>query len=348
MTAITRTDGQSPNAAGARLVHMRSLGGHRREYQDLFSALFDLAPSTGRVQLANLRHLLLARALLFGTLDDDYAGFFLIALLRAALGRRTVGIFLRPQTCFQSSALRFRIKKAVFAHLRKVRPVSVFTIMPFSVAPQLAEVADRGLLDPHLWDMAESDARATDAAFSAQISAAAGGRRVLAFVGTASTIKGVTLLRDMMAGPDWPGGDILVVVAGRFPDETEPLAREFEALGALVISRFISDAELRALYSGADFVWACYRPDYDQASGIFGRAVQTGRIPVLRAGSLIARFARQNGIAAVELDWASPGKVARPKSPISRIVDQNADFTLSKATISGWKNDFVTTVGAAL
>ena len=47
MTAITRTDGQSQSAAGARLVHMRSHGGHRQEYQELFAALFGLSLSTG-------------------------------------------------------------------------------------------------------------------------------------------------------------------------------------------------------------------------------------------------------------------------------------------------------------
>jgi hypothetical protein len=346
MSAITRTDGQSPNAAGARLVHMRSHGGHRQEYQELFAALFDLSPSTGRVGPTNLRRLVAARAMLFGTIDDDYAGFFMTALLRALLGRSTVGLFLRPQVCLQSKALRNRVKKAAFAFLKRVRPVSVFTIVPFSIAPEFAQVADDGLVDPQLWDLAKTPAGAIDAEFSVHIAAAAGGRRILAFVGTASPIKGIGLLRDLIADPNWPSDELFVVAAGRFPDGNGASADEFAALGALALPRFISDAELQALYAGADLIWACYRPDYDQASGIFGRAVQTGRTPVLRAGSLIARFARQNDISAVELDCAAP-----PQERLSALTEQVAaaqKAMVPEEKIAQWKQEFIAKLRVAL
>lgn len=346
MTAITRTDGQSQSAAGARLVHMRSHGGHRQEYQELFAALFGLSLSTGRVGPTNLCRLVAARAILFGTIDDDYAGFFLTALLRALLGRRTVGLFLRPHVCLQSKALRNRVKKAAFTFLKRVRPVSVFTIVPFSIAPEFAQVADDGLVDPQLWDLATAPTNAIDAKFSAQIAAAAGGRHILAFVGTASAIKGIGLLRDLIADPSWPSDEIFVVAAGRFPDGNGASADEFTALGALALPRVISDAELRALYAGADLIWASYRPDYDQASGIFGRAVQTGRTPVLRAGSLIARFARQNDISAVELDWAAP-----PHERLSALTGQvfaAQKVMVPKAKIARWKQDFIAKLLAAL
>ena len=126
-------------------------------------ALFGLAPSTGRVKLANLRRLIGARELLFGTIDDDTAGFFLVAMLRAVLRRRTVGLYLRPQSCFQSQALLSRVKRAAFALLKRVHSVSVFTIVPFSVAPEFAQVADDGLIDPQLWDLTGASAGVTDA-----------------------------------------------------------------------------------------------------------------------------------------------------------------------------------------
>lgn len=346
MTAITHTDGQSPNAAGERLVHMRSHGGHRQEYQELFAALFGLAPSTGRVGLANLRRLVAARAVLFGTIDDDYAGFFLTALLRALLGRRTVGLFLRPHACLRSKALRNRVKKTAFALLKRVRPVSVFTIMPFSIAPEFAQVADDGLVDPQLWDLANVPADAINPEFSAKIAAAAGGRHILAFVGTASAIKGIGRLRDLIADPNWPSDEIFVVAAGRFPDGNGASADEFAALGALALPRFISDGELPALYVEADLIWANYRPDYDQASGIFGRAVQTGRTPVVRAGSLIARFARRNNISAVELDWAAP-----PHECLSALTGQVSAMqkvTVPEEKIAYWKQDFIAKLRAAL
>ena len=165
-------------------------------------------------------------------------------------------MFLRPHVCLQSKALRNRVKKAAFTFLKRVRPVSVFTIVPFSIAPEFAQVADDGLVDPQLWDLATAPTNAIDAKFSAQIAAAAGGRHILAFVGTASAIKGIGLLRDLIADPSWPSDEIFVVAAGRFPDGNGASADEFTALGALALPRVISDAELRALYAGADLIWA--------------------------------------------------------------------------------------------
>lgn len=346
MTGAPLSEGQRPGAAGVRLVHMFNHDGHRQEYQELFAALFDLAPSTGRVGSANLRRLVAARTVLFGTIDDDYVGFFLTALLRALLGRRTVGLFLRPHACLRSKALRNRVKKAAFAFLKRVRPVSVFTIVPFSIAPEFVQVADDGLVDPQLWDLAEAPACAIDADFSAQIAAAAGGRRILAFVGTASEIKGIGLLRDLVADPNWPTDEIFVVVAGRFTDGNGASADEFAALGALALPRFISEAELYALYAQANLIWACYRPDYDQASGVFGRALQTGRVPILRAQSLIAKFARQVGVPMVEIDWAAP-----QQERLSALTEQVAaaqEGVMPEEEIAHWKQDFIAKLGGAL
>lgn len=346
MIASSHYYGEFPKVARAGLVHMCSNGGHRQEYQNLFATLFDLSPSTGRVGPKNLLRLVLARELLFGTIDDDYAGFFLVALLRALLGRRTVGLFLRPHACFEPRALRTSVKKAAFVFLKLVRPVSVFTIVPFSIAPEFAQVADGGLVDPQLWDLAKAPTEAIDPEFSALLAAAAGGRHILAFVGTASAIKGIGLLLDLIADPNWPSDEIFVVVAGRFPDSNGASADEFAALGALALPRFISDAELQALYAGADLIWASYRPDYDQASGIFGRAVQTGRTPVLRAGSLIGRFARQNDISAVELDWAAP-----PNERLSALIGHVSaaqKVMVPEEKIAHWKQDFIAKLRGAL
>ncbi|KZY01808.1 MULTISPECIES: hypothetical protein [unclassified Sulfitobacter] len=346
MTAVSRADTQTPRIGSLRLVYMRSNGGHRQEYQDLFASLFGLSPSTGRIGLTKLRSLVGARKLLFGTIDDDIVSFFLVALLRALLFRRTVGLFLRPHACLQSQALSAKAKRIAFSFMRRVNPVSVFAIIPFSIAPEYATVTDDGLVDPQLWDMTDASKGEIDAEFSERIAAEARCRRVLAFVGTAAEIKGIGLLRDMMADPNWPSEKILVVVAGRFPDENGVSVEELQGLGALVLPRFISDSELRTLYAKSEFIWTCYQPNYDQASGVFGRAVQSGRIPVVRSQSLIAHFASQIGTPTVELDWT-----AKPHDNASLLVGYNALQTEGLALdqeIMGWKKDFISKIERAL
>lgn len=324
------------------LAHMTAQTGHRQEYLELFSKIFDLEPSVGKVGSSNLISLIRAPRLFFGSLDDDYLGFFFVALLRALLCRRTVGLFLRPQTCFQSSKLRYRVKKAAFAALKCVHPISVFTIVPFAVAPDYAKIADAGVIDPQMWDKADVKG-CSDEALAERIRIAAQGRRVLAFVGTANAIKGIEFLRDIVAEGTWASDKVFVVVAGRFPDNLERIASVLENSGALVMARFISDAELDAIYEAADLIWACYRPDYDQASGIFGRSVQRSKMPVVRADSLIARLARDIGVPALELDYAAPNSAAQ------RLVTNYQSISVDRARIiKCWKHDFILRVAEAL
>ena len=334
---------RSRTTAHKGLVHVASRLGHRAEYLELLAATFGLMPSEGMVGRRNLLSLLRAEALLFATIDDDYRGFFLVAQLRAALGRRTAGLFLRPQTCFDRPGLPYRAKRHAFALPRRLSPVSVFTILPFSVAPEFAEIADDGLIDPQLWDRPGSPAPVTDPALSTEIAAAARGRRILAFLGTAHSAKGIGFLAQLMADPGWPHDEILVIAGGHFPPDTAALAKRLEQHGALVLPRFLSEAELATLYARADLIWACYRPDYDQASGIFGRAVQLSRMPVVRAGSRIARLARQSGLAVVELEYDSPDAAARLRAALTVASPGDA-----AQTCAGWKADFIDRLGRAL
>ena len=321
-------------------VHVAYRLGHRDDYLRLFSGLFGLQPSVGMVGRRNLRPLLRAEALLFGTIDDDYAGFIVVALLRAALGRRTAGVFLRPQTCFGRKGLIYGAKRRIFAALKRVPGVSVFTIVPFSVAPDFAAVARDGLVDPQMWDL-DTARIAPDPDLTRRITDEAAGRRVIAFIGSAHRSKGIDMLCDAISHPYWPRDRILAVIGGRIPDNQAPVVGALPPGAAMVLPRFLAEAELMALYAAADLVWACYRPEYDQASGIFGRAVQLSRLPVVRAGSLVARFARHFGLQTVELSDELPAAALLDPDPSAEAPNLAALRDL-------WRRDFIDRVRAAL
>ncbi len=327
-----------------RCVHMGSLLGHRRAYQNLFIKLFDMKPSHGRVGRRNFGRLVGSDALLFGTIDDDYSGFFAVALTRALLGRRTVGLFIRPQTCFRHDALIYRFKKWAFMALKPIPLISVFTIVPFSAAPQYKMIATGGVIDPQMWDLNEIRLETLDLTLAENIRSVAKGRRVLAFIGTVNIGKGIEFLRGLTMSPTWPHDKILVVVAGHFPEGTQHLVKELINCGALVINRFISDSELSTLYAEADFIWACYRPDYDQASGIFGRALQLMKIPVVRSGSLIAAITHHLPVSAIELEYGDIGEATKLTTSCTNCYDGAAFAT----TIATWKHDFEKAIGSVL
>ncbi|WP_146673445.1 glycosyltransferase [Thioclava sp. F36-6] len=337
---------QGSKAAAAHLVHMRSFGGHRREYLTLFSRMFTLEASTGKVSRRNILRLARAKRLLFGTIDDDYLGFFLVGMLRAALGRRTVGVFLRPQTCFNTSGLRYRIKKAAFATARMIPRLSVFTIVPFSVAPEYASIATGGLIDPQMWDQYGSRNDPLNEEIYEIIKNKAAGRKVLSFIGSVTEIKGTRLLNDLLNSPDWPADKLLLVIAGKFPHSNFDLADKADRIGSLVIDRYVTDQEISGIYQASDLVWCCYHPEYNQASGIFGRSIQFRRTPIVRRHSIIERVSKEVSAQCVPLDYESP---TRSLDAIrENVATVESAETFHNLAFEDWESEFYHTVDQAL
>jgi hypothetical protein len=333
-----------PRSETARLLHLGHDGGHRREYQELFAPLFRLTPIVGKVSFSNILVFLRARTVLFGTIEDHYAGFVAVAFLRALVCRRTVGLFLRPQTCFKADDVARRTWKGwFFSSLIRVRGISVGTIIPFTFVPHYARIARFGVMDPHMWDKGVPSSLAIDVALTKMVTEQARGRRVLAFIGSVTSIKGIDFLLSLLTRPDWPEDRTFVVIAGSVAAELRGSLQHIQPSRALVIDRMISDAELDTVYLCSDWIWSCYRPDYDQASGIFGRAVQFGKVAVIRKGSQIDRMTKDLGITAIRLDY---GNLC---SAIEVLTQAPAGCNVANAKISArWKDEFTQTIKALL
>ncbi|WP_306118174.1 MULTISPECIES: hypothetical protein [unclassified Roseitalea] len=287
---------------------MATPNGHRAIYQALLSERLGLARSTGTIGPRRAWMLLRARNLVFATLDDQPLGFFAVALARAVARRRTVALMLRPQACFEASRPNSHARRLAFAALRRVPGIAVLTIVPFAVRACYAQVATGWLHDPQSWDgFGLGGAGHWPATpLSETVRAMAGGRAVLAALGTVTPIKGLARLLSMVDRDPACADRFVVVIAGRVAPECRPLVRALQRRGALVFDRFVTDRELASLYGIARFVWCCYQPRYDQASGVFGRAVQAGAIPIVRDGSVIADLARAMGWPHLPVAWDRP------------------------------------------
>lgn len=93
--------------------------------------------------------------------------------------------------------------------------------------------------------------------------------------------------------------------------------------GGFACNRFISDEELLAFYANADLIWCAYSKDYDQASGILGRAVQLGIPAVVRKGSLIQKLCELEGFAHVAIDDTADGSTLMSSLPRTSPEDVN-------------------------
>lgn len=280
-----------------KLIHITSSSGHRPSYRDLFARLLDGAPSTGPIRGSCFWQLLRAHKVFFATIDDDYLGFIVVAVIRAIRRKPTTGLFLRPMECFRTERpIIYPVKRLVFRWLCKLPRMRLLSIIPHDVCPELSEVSHDWIYDPQMWDLwIDGPFVLPDTELSRRVEAARNGRKVMIFIGGASLRKGFNSFADLAEAE---AENILFVSAGNISADCTLDAVRLRDLGMLVEDRFITDDELLSLYKVADLAWCSYAPEYDQASGVFGRAIQTGVEPVVREGSFLSRFHRhikQNG-----------------------------------------------------
>ena len=294
------------------VVYSSGASGHHPEYDAVLgrelSALGVDVVFTNRLAVA-----LAADRVLFAMIDGNWRVFLPCALLSCVLTRRRVaGLFFRVGECFRPG-LKYRLKRFAFHGLRAAPRTRVLSIGPFSVAPHYAEVAWEWAPDPQLWDRQVfahlRDRRSTP--LSDEIVARAGGRPIVIALGEQNVSKGFTCFCDVWGSAPELRERRLLVAAGRVAPQVRDEAEGMRQAGGVVIDRYLSAEELSSLYNVADFIWAAYHPNYDQASGIIGRAFQFGVPVVLRRGSLMAALMRELGHATVEIDFDDPVEAAR-------------------------------------
>lgn len=313
--------------------------GHREAYDRLLvSALVEY----GIVLKKNNDH---ATVDFFAMLDDNVFSFVASVAKNIFLGRRTVGLFFRSGECFKTGA-KYRLKRLIFQFLKYAPRTVVLTILPFWIEPRFEQIADGWIYDPQLWDL---DYLSTLPGDSHQemvetISATANGRKIIIALGAQNRIKGFAEFANIWLSSETLRSQFLFVGAGKVSDECIPSADVFAKTGGVLFDFVISDHQLLALYEVSDAVWTCYAPDYDQSSGIFGRAFQKGKPALVRAGSRIATLASGLGHPILGLPFDEPDTAAemitswRPtaveQETISRKIKniRNADLkTLSSA-----------------
>ena len=121
------------------------------------------------------------------------------------------------------------------------------------------------------------------------------------------------------------------------------------ATGAIVVDRFLTDVEIESLYGVSRAIWGCYSPERDQASGIFGRAMQLGVPTIVREGSVVHRFAEHYGMPVIPIEYLEPENT---KVRIMRVNTYepggNGVEQSSAALMASWRQDFVAMVKDAL
>lgn len=277
-------------------------GGHHDEYYAVFEKAFG-------ARRRNLdRHAVFSRKpVLVPIVEASTFNYTALCLIRSFLGLHTAGLLFRPLPTLLDQSWRTRIKRWALKLVRRLPRVATLTIMPFSVEPRFAEIAHDWIHDLQFWDLHYPLPMAQDRAegpLAGALRETAAGRAICCAIGRQDHDKGFDLFAQAYAQSETLRAKMLFAFGGKVAAPLADAAADFEAAGGLARARFIDHDELLDLYACADLIWACYAPQYDQASGIFGRAMQMGLPVVVRNHSLLHRLCRSEGLPHIAFDPA--------------------------------------------
>jgi glycosyltransferase involved in cell wall biosynthesis len=288
---------KNKTVAKKSFVHISMTSGHRNSYQNLLIKILNFSASTGSINFNSLMRLINADKLFFASIDDDYLGFIFISLIRSAAGKRTSGIFVRTLQCYSGKRPIHFVKKFIFSILRRIPNIFLLSIVPYHIDIRISKISNDWIYDPQLWDLSylgtDNEIILTD--LSSEIQRKKGNRKVVIFIGRATREKGFFDLYEFMTR--FP--DKLLVVAGKIADDCTYIAEKFLEMGMIVHNRWVSDEEILSIYRLADYAWCSYLPEYDQPSGVYGRAVQMKVMPIIRKNSFLEKLSLKLGVAYI-------------------------------------------------
>jgi hypothetical protein len=307
--------GNPPISRRITYVSKGGSSGHHSEYDRLFRAA--LAPfDISLDQVSEPRFAANAKAPLFYSFFDTEPAHTIAALSRATmrslLGRSTVGLFFRPGDCFVAGSLKAAIRRILFRFVSHLPHVHILSILPVDISARWDEVATGWIYDPQLWDLDYLGAvpREPSRPIADALQEFRRGRRLIVALGAQNRAKGFDYLVDVWCASPQLRQTHLFVVAGKVDERSSPQAKQFVESGGVLIDRHVSNGDLFHLYGEANMVWSCYAKDYNQSSGIHGRAIQLG-IPVLvREGSYIDSLGKLLSYPSLPLSANAPDAAA--------------------------------------
>lgn len=291
------------------LIPIHDRAGHRQEYIDLFRGELEAAGHRVRHDRLRLRHLFFRGPVLSLMLEEHPMTFSALAFGRWLMGRRSATLMFRPHEAGTGVTPRLRAKRAALRAVKAVQAGEVLTILPFDRGSTVDRIASGWIYDPQLWDWI-ARAPAADQAMLDLVRERAAGRQVVVAIGVQNRGKGFDFFTALWRASEEVRRTMLFVCAGNAAGCDPEMKRQFKEAGGLLVDRFLSTEEIRALYDAADLVWACYAPDYDLASGIFGRAFQLGVPAIIRAGANLRVLSDRIGYDPIEIPWDDTDRAA--------------------------------------
>jgi hypothetical protein len=290
-------------------------GGHQPDFDRFFHAVLKRMGLSVRARKVECSSIFSKAPMFYSWLDRSPAqifGMLAVAAFRSMIGRRTVGLFFRPNTCFYEGSVRAVAGRLLFGIVSRLPNVRILSIVPFGVYPLGEKVATGWIYDPQLWDLEYLDITETPSAAEdvERLLQHAKGRKIIVSLGRQDRSKGFDAFVDIWCASPEIRKSFLFVAAGKVCKNSLAAAARFVQDGGVLVNEHVDEAALFLLYRNAALVWSCYGPNYDQSSGIFGRAVQLGVPALVRKGSFIDTLSASIKHEALAIPFDAPADAA--------------------------------------
>ena len=229
------------------------------------------------VPKASFREWILAENLILVDGDGEHLLQFFTILLRSFLLRPTFLLSVRTEDLINTS-VRSSVKRILMWTFRNFPRIRVISIHRNAHEQQLKRYVSDFIYDIQFWDrpyvMGSSE-------IPQELIALNNVDKICIVPGGLNYKRDPNELQSVaQASPD-----IKFVIAGKSDLGALNLLHNLE--NVIVINRYISDGELEWLYERATYVWAIYPNSVLRPSGVFGRAMQYGRIVLVRQGGFL-------------------------------------------------------------
>lgn len=319
------------------LFYTYSLSGHRQLHAKIMSRFTNVYKRSNEISFfSHLKKLLQTKRVIFGMIDDNYLEFFLITLVRSILQRQTVGIFFRPQTCLNMD-IKSISKFFIFYFLSKFKNSKIIIYLPFFCDSRLKYVASDFVMDHEMWHMELYDKENRNLVTNKKKI-----KKRLLVIGNLSSHKGLKELLFLLENNKSFVECFDITLAGHSSVDSESinLIKKIEGYVVKKINSFVDYSKMCELYNTTDFVWCYYSKKYDQSSGVFGHALQYGKIPLIRHASMLSKMNNIYQLGALTLD----DKYFKNYNFDTLIENKNTTSDYSALSIQ-WRSSYIKKLG---
>lgn len=288
------------------MIYQKVIGGHRNGYALTIESMTGLTVYRKIGVVQDLKAMISAKVFFDLSIEDGVMSFFFISLLRALLRKKTIGIMLSPWDCYRPNVLKDKFRRYTFILLKKLTHVRVICMIPFDMDERYKNIADCWIYDPEFWDMHVFEERRFIVQNSSRsVKSTPTGKLNLLYLGGVNPEKGFDFLAKLFLENKNLFIKFDLSVVGKISKPYMHIANQLREAGADVVDEFVSDERMFDFIKQSSLMWCCYCPRYDASSGIFGRAIQFDKLPLIRKSSRLEKLAGLLGKHAVMFEFGN-------------------------------------------